>query len=374
MAVVLYAPLLFMGYGSDNDTYAVVDVGRQFAETGEYVPSRNPGYLVHETATLVLRFIGGSFLSNVGSLLISLIFINCFQQLCQRFAIPHSAYLTTIVVVHPLMWINSTSTIDYVWALGFLFAGFLLLLKQYYVLAGVLLGLAIGARLSSFIAVAGVFGFAWWVNTEENLNRTNTLIAVLVACIVGAICYVPSLIYTGWTLKFLTPGIGGAELWTPTARLGRFIYKNIYFWGLPATVFFIYIFSSIVKNRARIFMTRWFALSLLSVVMIVGYEALFLKFPVENEYLLPMLPFSLFLVGIILHNKPRAIIVLAILVASFNFFNLNIAHPNVPGQATNASFGLWSEHGVLIQDIRERIKLRGCDSLRCWNEVMNPER
>lgn len=363
-----------MGYGSDNDTYAVVDVGREFTETREYVPSRNPGYLVHEAATTVLGFIGGSLLSNAGSLLMALVFINCFQQLCRLFDIPHSEYLTTVIIVHPLMWINSTSTIDYVWALGFLFAGFLLLLRRYYILGGVLLGLAIGARLSSFIAVAGIFGFAWWAKTEENINRRSTLIAVLITCVVGALCYVPSFAYAGWTLKFLTPGIGGTELWTPTARIGRFIYKNIYFWGLPAAVFLIYIFFLTIKKPARIFTTRWFSLSVLSVVMIAGYEALFLKFPVENEYLLPMLPFSLFLVGMILQDKPQTIVVLAILVASFNFFNINIARPNVAGQATNASFGLWSESGVLIEDTRERLKLRGCDSLRCWNEVVNPER
>ncbi|NMB59299.1 MAG: hypothetical protein GYA12_09030, partial [Chloroflexi bacterium] len=64
-AVLLYFPFVFMGYGSDVDTYGVLQAGRHFAQTWDYVPSRGPGFFVFETLMFILDQIGGSFLTNL---------------------------------------------------------------------------------------------------------------------------------------------------------------------------------------------------------------------------------------------------------------------------------------------------------------------
>lgn len=368
LAFILYAPLIFLGYGSDNDTYGVLDAGKYFLETGLYVPSRNPGCIVHEGSTLLLSRIGGSILTNLGTLIMSMIAVGSFLYICERFAVPHYKYLTVLMIIHPLYWVNSTCTIDYLWALGFILAGFALCLDHRYALAGVLMGLAIGSRLSSFILVGGILALFLLRDRE---HRRQLYGGILLTGLIGGLCYVPSCASYNWTLDFLTPGIGGPQLWTPHARLGRFFYKNIYFWGLPATIFLSVVIFLSIKNYQNLLDKKWFDLSALSLLMILSYEALFLKYPVESEYFIVMLPFCLFLIGIGLKEHPKIILTLAILSASYNFVNFNIAKPDVPGQATTGTFGFWIEKGYLIDDSEQRFHLRHCDSLECWNKVMH---
>jgi hypothetical protein len=167
------------------------------------------------------------------------------------------------------------------------------------------------------------------------------------------------------------PGIGGPELWTLFLRSGRFFYKNIYLWGLPAFVLSILMLFTAIKNRKNFFEQKWRAISLLSVLMIIGYEILYFKYPLKIAYLLPLLPFALIIFGIGLKDNPKIIVLFAILLFSYNFINFNIANPDVPGQAKGASFGFSIENGYLIKDIKERLMLykAHCDSVECSNKV-----
>jgi len=100
---------------------------------------------------------------------------------------------------------------------------------------------------------------------------------------------------------------------------------------------------------------------------LLASEALFLSFPVEVEYLLPILPFFLLLVGAGLKSR-RVLLVFLALVLSYNLVNFNIAHPDSPGQASSASIGLWVEPGYMAQEMRMRFALLGCDSHACYDE------
>ena len=51
---------------------------------------------------------------------------------------------------------------------------------------------------------------------------------------------------------------------------------------------------------------------------------------------------------------------------SYSFINLSIAKPNAPGLASNASFGFFIEHGVLVKDVFNRLKLIDCANMRCY--------
>src|SRR5688572_11872431 len=131
------------------------------------------------------------------------------------------------------MWANATSTMDYVWALTLLLAGLLLTLRRHYLAAGVVLGLAVALRSTSFIAAGLILTFAL---AGRRGDRGRVAAAGLLAVVLSAAFYYPSFRHAGYTLAFLKPMIGGDELWTPALRLGRFVYKNLYLWGLPASM------------------------------------------------------------------------------------------------------------------------------------------
>lgn len=365
---LLYLPLIFIGYGTWPDIYLVLDAGKNFLETGIWTPSRNPGYFVHELSTMILNYLGGNILTNLGTVIMALIVIYSFISLCKKFEVPNYKLLALIMAVNPIFWVNATSTIDHIWALGFILAGFLFITKNKYYIGGTLLALSIGARLSSFIAVMAIFLFAWFKNKND---RKSIFFSILLCGFISLSFYIPSFINANYTLNFIGLATGDPELWTLLLRMGRFFYKNIYLWGLPAFLMLMPIIYLLLKNRKEFIEEKWRAISLLSLVIIIGYEALYFKYPLKIAYLLPLLPFALIILGIGLKNKRNLLILFGLLVFSYNFINFNTAQPDIPGQAQKAYFKFATEKGYLIKDIEDRLALykNKCDSIECSNQI-----
>jgi hypothetical protein len=363
-ALLLYLPLVFFGYGSDVDTFRVLDAGRNFFATADYVPSRRPGYLVYELAVFVLDQLGGSVLANLGSVFWALVAVVCFQRILRRHHIANAGLLTLILVVHPVFWYNATVTIDYLWALGMLLAGFDLLEQDHYGWAGLALGLAVGCRLSSIIIAAGLLGYAWLRAPHKRLLVTGS--AALVG-LLGGLAYVLPWDFAEWRPSFWKVSIGSAELWSPIMQVGRFAYKNIYFWGIPASLCLVALLIYSFWHGSTWKRPGGLLLVVLVGFVLLGSEILFFRFPIEVEYLLPTLPFWLLLVG--LGAKSRRILwIFFILVLTFNFFNINLARPDAPGQASSARVGVWVEPGYLLEAMPLRLELIGCDSHACYDE------
>jgi hypothetical protein len=363
LAAALYAPGVFLGYGADLDSYGVVDAARAWLSTGIYTPSRHPGFLVHELATGVLDRLGGSVLANLGTLAMALVAVGSFHSLLRRFAVPSPRLVTAGMIVHPVFWAAASCTIDYVWALALILAGFRMLAARRFGGAGVLLGLAIGARLTSALAAGALLAAAF---LSERDARRRVGIACGLASILGALAYVPAWLAAGRTFDFLAPALGTPEHWSAGLRAGRFAYKNLYFWGLPA---------ALVLGAFAIRVRAWRPraseagparpLLLVSLAIVLAYEALFAAYPLEIEYLLPILPFMLFLLGRLASRRLVAAYVIA--AATYAVVSVNVARPNVADWATSATVGLWIEPGYVLRDWTRRFELRGCSTVADWH-------
>jgi hypothetical protein len=364
LALILYLPLVFTGYGSDVDTYRVLDAGRNFVASADYVPSRRPGYVVYEMAVFALDRLGGSVLANLGSVFWALVGVICFLRILRRHQVKNAGLLALILVVHPLFWYNATVTLDYVWALGMLLAGFDLIENDRFDWAGLALGLAAGCRLSSIIVAAGLFGYAWLRAPQK---RLAVVIGAVLWGVLSGLAYILPWDFAEWRASFWRISAGGADLWSPLMQVGRFAYKNAYFWGFPAALMLVGLLLAARSIPAAWKNAERRRLVLLAGLVLVGSEILFWRFPIEPAYLLPTLPFWLLLVG--LSERPRWVLAIFLaLVLSFNFVNLNLAHPNAAGQASSAQLGVWLEPGYLTQQMHQRIELYGCDSHTCYDE------
>ncbi len=362
-ALVLYVPFVFLGYGSDNDSYGVLDSGRELLQHHRYVPSRPPGYLVYEVSIGILSRVGGSVLCNAASVVMALIALACFLRICEHFGVRHRHLLAVTLMVQPVFWLNATCTMDYVWALAMLLGGFLLLLRRWYLLGAILLSLAVGTRLSSFIA-AGIFLI--YPLRAYPKDRLRVVAAGAVAIVIGALCYLPSFRQAGYTTAFLHAGVSQGEMWSTKMKLGRFVYKNIYLWGLPATLVGAGLCTMIVFRREAILRKQWRGLVVVCLALLVGYEALFVKYPIEPAYLLQAVPAVLMLLGMGLSDRPRLLMLFAIAVASYAVVNINLARPNQRDKASSARIGLWVERGYIIQDVPRRKAVMGCATLECF--------
>jgi hypothetical protein len=360
LLLALYVPLLFFGYGSDNDTYLVLDRGRQLLHDHTYQPSRNPGYFLYEGATGLLSAVGGSVLCNAATLAAAAASLLCFLRICRRLDVPRHHLLGLLLVIHPVFWVSGTCTMEYVWALALLLAGTLLVLKRSYAVAGIVFGLAIAVRSTSFIAAGLVLGYALLGRPDD---RRRVLVAGVVAVALGGLFYLPPFRQAGYSLAFLKPMTGGAEFWTPKLRAARFVYKNLYFWGLAAALALPVL---LLMGWRRLLDPARRRVVLACAGVVAAYELLFFKYPIEIAYLLPVLPAVLILLGIGLAHRPVALGCFGALLLSYAVLNVNIARPDQHGRAMGGLVGLWLEPGYVIQDARKRLALRGCDTYDCW--------
>jgi hypothetical protein len=318
----------------------------------------------------LLNRLGGSFLSNFGTMLLSILAVSSFITITEKLDLPNRKIGAYILVLHPFFWFNATCTIDYIWALGFLLAGFSLLLSQKYTLAGLAFGLSIGSRLASFIAVGGILLFFLIRDCRNWKQLFKTIIA---AGIFSFLFYILPLDFTGWELRLFKASVGSSDYWSAWLRTGRFIYKNIYFWGIPVILFFLYLLIHLLKNKKLSIPLENKSLVFSSILVLLGYEVLFFRYPIAPEYLLSTLPFWLFILMILMKDFKKLMGLFLILIILSNFLSINIARPDQPSHATSAEFGVWVEKGYLLQSIETRNLVKECNSKDCFVSNMYTE-
>lgn len=340
VAVVL--PLCFLGYGSDNDTYGVLESAQSTWHDGHLQTSRDPGYWLYEALVYGAGHFGGAVATNVGSMCAGAFVLWRFIVLCRKTGIRHELLLALCLLFVPTFLIAASSTIDYLWSLAFLIAAAELLYEDKLALASIVGAIAIGFRGSNSIVLAGAYAglLCYGLITDWGPRQAvRPVISGLAAAFLGAFFYLPSWTLAHHTMSFLTPGIGPPDMWTLKMHVGRFLYKTIYLFGPFATGIFLFLlarrhrlsnFSSMdahAKKGALIFSGA-----------VAGNLLLFAKFPIEVSYLLPGAVFVLLAVGtIFLDLSRKGIMTVLCGIIAFNFISVSFARPNVPQQPPTPS-------------------------------------
>jgi hypothetical protein len=350
IAGVLYLPLIFRGPGSDADSIGVIESGCRLLLQHHYEPSRYPGYFPYEALTGILFNIGGSTLTNFASLLVSLLALDSFLDICATSDVPARHLLAVLLAIQPLYWANSTSSIDFVWGLSAFLTGYRLMLRKRWLLAGLLFGLAIGIRLASSLLV----GTALLAYLLERPGDPELWLIALVTAAVGAALYIPEFIAANYSLAFLTYYPRAFGFW---GYVGRFVYKNIYLWGVPASGLLVFVTPLVFRNLRRNVTSEQRPLVRTCIFAVVALELMFLKLPHQTAYLLPVVPLVLILLGIALQQRRTLLVALGICILSFDFVSINFAHPDRPRFATHAQLGVWLEKGSLLHDLDERAQI-----------------
>jgi hypothetical protein len=158
--LIARAPFLNYGYGTDPDAWRVAVTGQYLIDYGKYFPSRLPGNPLHE---LVLAPLvpAGWVATNLATALIALVGVYLFARIVAELRLPSPAVLTVGFAFTPLLFINSVATMDYMWTLTWILGAYYATIRRSPLLAGVLIGLAIGFRLQSFIAGVPLVYLMW---------------------------------------------------------------------------------------------------------------------------------------------------------------------------------------------------------------------
>ena len=277
-------PWLNLGYGTDPDAWRVALSAHHLLDAGEYLPSRLPGYPLHEFVTVPLVK-GGWVWTNLSTALVSLLGVYIFARLAADRGLPARGALAVAFAFAPLLWINSVTTMDYMWALTAILGSYWLTTRGRPGLAGACLGLAVGFRMTSGAMALPLGLLLWRDGRARDLPR---FLGALVA--VSLVAYSPVIAVYG--LRFLNFYDASVTWQSFLNRLGKdalgilgalavlaglaFSWRNLR--HLPEDV------------RGDPHVLVW-------VAVLVLYFVSFARLPHEIAYLIPVFPFGLFLMA-----------------------------------------------------------------------------
>ncbi len=180
--VATRAPFLNTGYGTDPDAWRVAISGYWLWDHHEFYPSRLPGYPIHELASAAV-IKGGWLATNSLTVLVSLLGLWFFASLVRRLDVPNKAVIVVAFAFTPLIWINSMTTMDYMWSLSFVLGSYYFLLSDKSGRAGFMLGLAAGCRLPSLAMLVPFVVYLWRDDRRDEIRDliTWTLFVPVVA-------------------------------------------------------------------------------------------------------------------------------------------------------------------------------------------------
>jgi hypothetical protein len=345
-AVAVVLPVLFLGPGSDLDTGAVLQSGHAILD-GDYVASRAPGAPVHEAAVGVLEAIGGTALSNLGSLAMAVVLVVALVLLLHRERVPNPELAAAAVVANPWFQIAATSTVDFVWAMALAILGALALRARHPLPAGLLFGLAIGCRMSTIVVIAAALTAQLF---DERPRRRDAALAGAVGAVVSVLVYLAPFFAAGSSLAFANNDFATSS---PLNHLGRAVAKDLYFFGPYASIALVFALPALVRAQ-RTWRQSW-ALRF-GTIGLVASQLLFLRFPWKMGHLIPTLVCLSVLLAVAFASRPRVLAVFIALQLLFGVVNVELFRPNTPNDATGAKFELDVRWGPFVIDTRCRTK------------------
>jgi hypothetical protein len=354
---IVYTIIGLSGYGNDCDTYSMLKSGRRLLFDGVYQYSRTPGYFIPEIVIGWVSLIGGHFLSNLISSFLgatSLYFFWHLLILSKRLSNLNAILTTAIVGLNPHFMIAASSSMDYVYSLFFGLLGITALSKKKPFVASLFFAFAISSRLSNILIIGVIYTYFLYIMHKKNEygDMARVFLSGFLATCLSTVLFLPSFLASGKTLGFLTYSIGD---WSFFGHLSRFVYKNIYLFGLIQFFLLVGVTVWSVAKKKVVFSFGPEIIAGLAIISV--HEVLFFKVPLEISYLLPLLFFAIPIFVLIVAPQKTALYVLLGFTVLYGFvINPDILDRryNETGEAIGANVGLFLRPGMVIADILER--------------------
>lgn len=323
LLVVLLSRIPFLGdgYGVEEDSWGIVNSVRHTLESGVYEESRLPGHPVHEAFFLLAPDAGPWFYNGISALM-SVVCTLFFALSLRKVGIRNYILPAFAFSFVPIIFVSSTYTIDFTTSLAFILISFYLVLLQRPFAAGILLGLAVGCRITSlamllpfFIVQSGMAPLRESYQSLVKLTISTLFISIL--------SYIPVFAIHG-------PGFFTFSDQFAYPPLTKVIYKaTIGVFGLIGFVSILFFKGLILKNKLRTngilerdsaFNKRLLiACSVACIIFIISY----LRLPQKSGYLVPIIPFVIIAFAFFLDEKKFRMLCFLLILSSF-FFSVNL--------------------------------------------------
>lgn len=341
--VLVRLPFLGAGYGADTDSYRVILSARVLWSTGEYLPSRLPGFPLYELLIALVAW-GGPWLTNGVSVIAALGGVVVFDRIVLALGVPQRRWLLVAMGFTPWLIITSTITQDYQVALTAMLGAYLAVLRRRPVLAGALLGVATGTRLTAAALIVPLLligsssklrGPSSKLGVRRNLELGTWNLELIAAwAVVSALAYLP----VWWTY--------GPRLWnyaassvSPDVVIQMVGQRAL---GAVGALVTLGVLASSWRRLGRLpSVARRDPQVLAWLVAVAIYGLLFLRLPVDVGYLVPVYPFAFLLLARVLSRWALPLVVCATMLSGMIDLDIQRLHNFSPASAVREVRPSW---------------------------------
>ena len=307
-------PFIYAGYGIDPDAWRVLHSAQSIASTHEYTASRLPGSPVQEILYSIFLNKEPVYFNGTTAIF-SAAGIGLFVLALRKIGSTDSLLTGIALASTPVVFINSVNSMDYVWALSFVLGSMYCILVRRPMIAGILLGLAVGCRITSGGMALPLGMMLDVINSEKKVQMKETVQFLAGSFAISIAAYSP--VYMKYGFGFFTFSDGN----TPLVAILR--TATIEVWGVVGLLAIIAATAVAIAQRKRIQQENSISPTIprgwiISWTVAVGiYVIAFLRLPGEAGYLIPVLPFLFLLLG--RYSSRRNFVVTCIAVVSSSF-------------------------------------------------------
>ncbi|MEW6468712.1 MAG: hypothetical protein AB1458_07295 [Bacteroidota bacterium] len=291
------------------------------AESGRYEVSRLPGHPLQEFVYLLNPY-GSYFYYNLLSAAFSTLAVLFFALLLRRMAVRHYLAGALALAFTPVFYTSSTYTIDYAWSLAFVMASLYCLAERKIVLAGILLGMAVGCRITSAAMLLPFLLLAYERSLPLRKNLAAGVLLAGSAALTALLLFIPILHRYG-------PGFFMYYDQFDYPPFAKIAYKaTLGVFGLVGMLGLAYGAALIVRNRFRPAeevpaAKKWIRVSLLVFLL---YIIAYLRLPQKSGYMIPLIPFAIILLACFLGGRQFRIACFMLILSPF-ILGINLTDP-----------------------------------------------
>ncbi|MFI5163825.1 MAG: ArnT family glycosyltransferase [Bacteroidia bacterium] len=311
-------PFLFAGFGSEEDSWLLPLTAKNIALSGQYELSRAPGHPLQE---IIYSCMWNSvpFYYNLLSAVMSVIAVLFFALSLKQLGFKHYLFAAYAFAFTPIVFISSTYTIDYMPAMAFVMVSFYFLLRNYFLLSGVFLGLAIGFRITSGLMLIP-FCMLLLPFSKERLK--GILFLSIGTTIIGLLTYLPVIKTYGFSFftfsdQFPYPNLAKVFYKATFGVFGTIGVGTIIFYKLKIVIGKFGLKEKMLSSGMPVDLFR--ACLIVLVIYIISY----LRLPQKSAYLIPIIPFIILMFGYFLSSGQFKLFCLLITMSSF-LFSMNL--------------------------------------------------
>lgn len=305
--VISRLPFIWNSPGLDLDNWLVLQTGKKIQETGIYRASRLPGYPVSE---YLASFFGDSawLVLNILSVLFTAFCCVFFYKILEQFDVKDKIMAALALGFVQSVFIASTSNMEYMWSLFFLLSGIWLILKRYVFLAGLALGLMVSTRFTNVLLFIPMVYFLYYNVRIRSLRDYFLMFGAALSTF--ALVFIP--VFNKYSLNIF-PDVGEStvDIKSIISQYTMYIYGILGLLGLLIGLIYIIFQKDLVKN-----FQKNKEILIFSGLMILTTSFLYLKFPFESYYNIPLIPFVILVLVFLIQNKMVKNIIFSLFILS----------------------------------------------------------